>query len=278
MLQSTHTVRIQVIGAELRRYRDAAGLTLRQVQEQIGIDKTQLNRMETGDRAQRCDEVAGLLAIYGVKGKERRELLELSQQAHEPGLWDRHSERASTLQFLESRAVRMINFACQLIPGLLQTFPYAQAVIRHVGMINDQKLIDERVAARIRRQGPLRRPGGPELLAIIMESALRNVIGDEAIMRQQLDYLAEAAQRPNIKLRVIPASVGNHPGHEGPFVRMQFRTRRGVIVLANRTSSLYLEDDEDLLFYNQVLVELLSVALGEEDSVAFVRELAQKQF
>jgi hypothetical protein len=46
-----------------------------------------------------------------------------------------------------------------------------------------------------------------------------------------------------------------------------------VIVLTNRTSNLYLEDDEDLYAYNQVVVELLSVALGEEDSVALVREL-----
>jgi hypothetical protein len=69
-------------------------------------------------------------------------------------------------------------------------------------------------------------------------------------------------------------SRGNHPGLEGPFLRMQFSDRPGIIVLPNRTSTLYLEKDEDLLTFDTVLVELLTVALDDEESVALVARLA----
>jgi transcriptional regulator with XRE-family HTH domain len=282
MLMSESTVRIRLIGAELRRHREAAGLTLTELATRIGIEKSQLSRMETGDRAQKCEDVAGMLAIYGVIGEERRQLLQLSRESDRVGLWQRHSgslaERIAALQTLESRAIKLIEFQCQLIPGLLQTVPYIRALMRNVGLLDDEEVIGERVAARLFRQAVVRKSGAPEFLAIITEGALRNIVGDAEVMREQLTYLIEAAQRPNIKLRVIPASVGNHPGLEGPFIRMQFHDRRGVVVLVNRTSNLYLEDDSDLVAYNHVLVELLSVALNEEESVALVRELAQEQF
>ena len=281
-LRPEPTVRLRLIGMELRRLREATGLSAADVSRRMGFRETKLCRMESGERGQKCEDVAGLLAIYGVIGEEREQLLELVRSADRPGLWQRNSstfaQRLATLRTLESRAIRMIDFQCQVIPGLLQTVPYVQGLMRHVGLVRDEELLSDLVAARIRRQAVLRKSGAPELLAIVAEGVLRNVVGDKEIMREQLIYLTEAAQRPNIKLRVIPASAGNHPGFDGPFIRMQFHDRHGVIVLGNRTTNMFLEDDEDLMVYNHVLVELLSVALPEEDSVALVRAVAKEQF
>jgi transcriptional regulator with XRE-family HTH domain len=275
---SESTVRIRLIGEELRRYREAAGFSLAKAAQRIGCDQTKVSRMETGKSNQKCEDVAGLLAVYGVTGVERRQLLELTRAADRPGLWQRHSsslaQRIATLKLLESRAIRLINFECEVIPGLLQTVPYIQAVVRQVALVDDEEVIGERVAARIRRQAVLRKSGAPHLLAIIAQNALQNLIGDRTVMRDQLIYLTEAARRTNISMRIIPNSAGNHPGFEGPFLRLQFHDRPGVVILANRTSSLYLEDDEDLTVYNKVLVELLSVALPEDESVALVARLA----
>jgi transcriptional regulator with XRE-family HTH domain len=270
------TVRLKLVGMELRRLREAMGWTILEAANRIGFGEAKLSRMETGERGQKCEDVAGLLAIYGVTGDEREEILELTRLADRPGLWQRNSssftQRMATLKSLETRAVSLINFECELIPGLLQTVPYIQAVLRHVGLLNDESMIGGCAAARLHRQAVLRKSMAPEFLAIITENVLRNVIGDKAVMREQLNYLIEAARRPNIKIRIIPSTTGNHPGFDGPFLRLQFADRRGVIVLGNRTTSLYLEDDEDLAAYTDVMVELLSVALNEEDSVALVRE------
>lgn len=269
------TVRIRLVGDELRRYREALRLTLDQVADLIGISKGKLSKMETGNYSQKCEEVAGLLAIYGVKGAERKELLDLTREAHESGLWHRNSHlaRVATLGALESRAIGLINFECTVIPGLLQTVPYIQGLMRNAGMINDEEIVGERVAARVHRQAILRKAGAPDFQAIIAESALHNMVGDVTVMREQLVYLTEAAQRPNVSVRIIPASVGNHPGLDGPFLRMRFHDRHGVVVLGNRTSCLYFEDDDTLMSYSHVLVELLSVALSNEESIALVRAI-----
>lgn len=280
MALSDPTVRIKLVGDELRRYRVAAGLGLVEAAERVGINHTKLSRMETGKYHQSCDEVASLLAIYGVKGTDRKELLELSRTAEQSGLWHRNSasitKRIAALRILEAQATRLISFECEVIPGLLQTVPYAQAIMRDVGLINDEELIGELVAARISRQAVLRKPGAPHLCAIVAENALHNRVGSNEVMREQLVYLAEAAKRPNIQLRVIPRSVGSHPGFDGPFLMLQFRDRPAVIMLGNRTSNLFLEGDDDRQAYNVVVVELLALAMDEERSVALVYDLADR--
>ncbi|WP_414635693.1 DUF5753 domain-containing protein [Actinophytocola sp.] len=148
--------------------------------------------------------------------------------------------------------------------------------MRNVGMIDDEEEIGERVAARVHRQAVLR----SRMLRSSWRSSprARSIMswGDKETMREQLTYPIEAAQRPNIKLRVIPASVGNHPGLDGPFYRLHFRDRPGVIMVGNRTSCVYLEDDQTLMAYNHVLVELLSVALAPDRSVALERDLESR--
>jgi transcriptional regulator with XRE-family HTH domain len=272
-----YSVRVRIIGEELRAHREAAGLTLREAEQKADINKTKLCRMENGERPQKIEDVACLLAVYGVLGEQRRHLLSLTREADRSSLLQRHSstmaQRIATLRFLESRATQIINFECQRIPGLLQTFPYAQALIRATGLI-DEDLVDEQAIARLHRAAVLRKFRAPHFQAIIMESALHTLVGDRTVMRDQLVYLTEAAERPNISVRVIPASIGNHPGIDGPFIWLDFQHRPGVVVLENRTASLYLEDEEDFTTYAHVVAELLSVALGEEDSLALVARVS----
>lgn len=271
------TVRIEVLGDELRRLREAAGLTLAQVVERIGLSQGHLSKMETGKRPQSVEDVASLLTLYGVRGEERQELLALARKAGQPGLWQRQGtfeDRFATLKVLESRATALVSFEPLLMPGLLQTMPYAQALYREVGLLTDANRLDERVIARIHRQRVLRMFGAPTLAAIVTESALRNVIGGRDVMRDQLRYLVEASERHNVTLRVVPNAVGGHPGLDGAFLRLRFPDRAGVVFLENRTSSLFLEDPREVSVYDRVIVELLSVAMSEEDSVRLVAEMA----
>jgi Domain of unknown function (DUF5753)/Helix-turn-helix domain len=279
MALSDTTVRIKLVGHQLRRHRIAAGLGLVEAAQKIGLHHTRLSRMETGKYHQKCEDVAGLLGLYGVTGSSRQELLQLSRYTDESGLWQRNSslyKRVAALEALESIAIGMINFECNVIPGLLQTLPYTEALIRNSGMFDNEEDLGQRVAVRIHRQGVLRKPGAPQLIAIIAESALHNLVGDRTIMREQLIYLTEATQRRNIFIRIVPATSTSSAGLDGPFMRLQFRGRRGVVVLENRSSNLFLEGDDDLLLYNQVAARLLDVALGNTDSVALLHDLATR--
>lgn len=278
MLQgSDSTVRIEVLGEELRRLREACGLTLTDVVSRIGISESYLSRMETGKRAASPEDVAALLVIYGVTGEERLELLTLAKKADQPGLWQREGSseaRFATLKILESRATALVSFEPLMIPGLLQTMPYAQACVRGVLMLDDQEAIDERVVGRVHRQGVLRKFDAPPLLSIIGEAALRCPVGGREVLREQLHYLVEVAERDNVTLRVVPNSAGVHPGLLGSFLRMSFAGRPSVVFLESQTAGLFLEDHSNVSVYDKAIPELLSMAMTEENSVRLVAEMA----
>jgi transcriptional regulator with XRE-family HTH domain len=256
--------------------REACGLTLAEVVSRIGISEPHLSRFEKGKRVPSPEDVSALLVIYGVKGEERLELLALARKAGQPGLWQRAAafeSRFATLKLLESRATSLVSFEPLMIPGLLQTMPYAQACLREVLMLA-QDAVDDRVVGRIHRQGVLRKLDAPPLVAIIGESALRCPIGGRQVLRDQLRYLVEVAERSNVILRVAPTSAGGHPGLAGSFLRMRFADRPSVVVLENQTSSLYLEDHHDVAPYERAIAELLNMAASEENSVRLVAEIA----
>jgi transcriptional regulator with XRE-family HTH domain len=274
---SDSTVRIEVLGEELRRLREACGLTLAEVVSRIGISESHLSRFEKGKRVPSPEDVSALLVIYGVTGEERYELLALARKAGQPGLWQRDGSpgsRFATLKLLESRATALLSFEPVMIPGLLQTVPYAEACVRKILLLENQDAIDERVAGRVHRQAVLRKFGAPPLIAIINESALRCPVGGRAVLRDQLRYLIEVAEHSNVTLRIVPTVIGAHPGLHGSFLRMRFADRPSVVFLENRTSSLFLEDHSDVSAYDQAIAELLSVAISEEDSVRLVAEMA----
>lgn len=207
MLQgSDSTVRIEVLGEELRRLREACGLTLADVVSRIGISESHLSRFENGKRVPSPEDVSALLVIYGVTGEVRQELLALAKKAGQPGLWRRYKSTESrfvTLKLLESRATGLVSFEPLVIPGLLQTMPYAEACIRRLLMMKDQDAVEERVIGRVHRQAVLRKADAPPLVAIIGEAALRCPIGGRKVLRDQLRYLVEAAERSNITLRIV---------------------------------------------------------------------------
>jgi transcriptional regulator with XRE-family HTH domain len=276
MRRPESTVRGEVLGAELRRRREAAGLTLLETADLVGISSRHLSKMETGKRNQQLEDVASLCTVYKVFGQDRRDLLELARSSAEQGFWQKRNQsftsRVNTLRLLESRASALFNFETMLIPGYLQTVPYMRAVIRG-GMIEDEEEIGRRVAARIQRQTGVRRTS-TEVNAIVCESALRAQIGGTEVMRDQLKHVVEAACRPRMTLRVVPTSAGAHPGIEGAFIRLRFTDRPGVVFLGCGTSSLFLEDTEDIEHYKAVTAELLRIALSREESVALAASIA----
>ncbi|GIG87116.1 hypothetical protein Pen02_20520 [Plantactinospora endophytica] len=52
---------------------------------------------------------------------------------------------------------------------------------------------------------------GVTVSAVLDESVLRRPVGGPALMRGQLKHLGELLRRPNVDVRVLPATVGLHP-------------------------------------------------------------------
>ncbi|KAA2258760.1 helix-turn-helix domain-containing protein [Solihabitans fulvus] len=267
------TVRGEELGAELRRLRESAGLSLNDAAATIDASASKLSRIENAKIGVVPTDVAGLLATYGVRGKERSDLLDLAHSVEKRGWLRPHNTpfeaQMRTLHNLESRAAAITRVEVTFVPGLLQTIEYMYAVMRPAGVI-DEKEVESRVVTRLGRQSVLRRPNAPNFLAIIDETVLQRQIGGPDVMRAQLRYLIEAANRPNIVIRIIPASVPVHLGLDGAFTRFHFVDREGVVYLENRTTVVLLEEKEETGYYDWLVRSLLTVALNAEESKALL--------
>ncbi len=262
----------------LRRLRKQAGMTAGEVAEQLGVSTSMISRGETGKRGIQRDDLIGLLTVYRAPKALRAAMVKLYDDIRKPDLLDRgelnvHEDLAKWIDF-EQDCSRICNYEPLLIPGLLQTFAYARAVIEGGGIPLPEDEIDDRVAARIARQKLLRGPDRPQLDVVLHEAALHQRIGGAEVMREQLNYLVEVARRPSISIRVVPAVAGAHPGLNGPFVIMDYQELPSLVHLENKVASLYLEEPADVQVYRLVFKGLLAVALTPEQSVALIRRVA----
>jgi hypothetical protein len=163
-----------------------------------------------------------------------------------------------------------------LVPGLLQTEAYARAVLAGSGMPLSEEEIAERVRARLSRQCLLHRESF-RLHAVVHESALRQGIGGDRVMGEQLAHLVNSAQQQFLTLQVVPSGIGAQPGLDGgPFVLLDFNGVPSLVHLENKVSSLYMETPDEVNPYIAVFNELLAVAMGPIESVEFIRHLAEE--
>jgi transcriptional regulator with XRE-family HTH domain len=268
------TVRLRRLAIELRRLRAETGLSREQVESSTGINAGTLYRIETARARPQRRTLIGLLNLYGVGEPSRSELLEIARSADGQG-WLRpyHSELpeeyAAYIAFeAEAREVR--NYESLFVPGLLQTEPYARAVIAGTLPMASAPQVEQRVLARMERQALLQ--AELELWAIVDEAALRRMVGDPGIMRGQLNRLLDAMDMSNVTLQVITFDAGAHPGMSGSFVHMDFKDPEGpeLVYVDTLAGDLFLEAEPDLRRYSAIFDHLRAVALSPAQTQAMI--------
>jgi transcriptional regulator with XRE-family HTH domain len=278
---SSPSARSRRLAAELLRLRELSGLTREDVAERLTWSTSKLWRVETARSRAHHGDVADLLDIYGVTGDQQESLIKLAREARRRGWWHSYSDVLAdgfdTYVDLEAEASAIRTYESQLVPGLLQTVEYAQAVLTAAWVTVEADEIDRRVAVRTRRQELAAARGTPlQLWAILDEAVLRRVVGSPQIMRTQLDRLADAARQTNVTLQVLPFSSGAHIAMLGTFVLLTFPEPADpdIIYLETDTSSLYLEEPQDISRYSEIFDHLRATALAPRESVTFISTVA----
>jgi transcriptional regulator with XRE-family HTH domain len=280
MATSSPTVPRKRLTTELRRLRERAGLTCEDVGQRLECSGTRISRMETGRIGARPGDVRELLEIYGVTGAEAESLVQLARDARRKGWWHSYG-RALPPWFeayvgLESAAARLCDYQPMVVPGLLQTQGYARAVLRaapHAGRSED---LSRQVALRMQRQAILGQASPPEVRVVLSESVLRVQVGGPAVMRAQLQRLAELAKRPNLTLQVLPFSTAAHVQPISPFTILEFADPAdpAVVYLEHLTGSLFLENEDEVRRYRVVFGHLSAEALGTGESAGLIARAA----
>lgn len=187
---------------ELRALRTQRGVSLRELAKAVGWDASQFGKMESGQTVGGPEVVEALDTYYGTPGL----LLALWELAvADPSQF---RERYRRYMALEAEAVSLWHYAVSAPPGLLQTAGYAREALTAGGLRGEER--DQQVEARIGRRKLLEGNDAPPFRVILSEAVLRTRLRDPQEWREQLEYLAEAAERPNITVQVLPFSSGPH--------------------------------------------------------------------
>ncbi|CAO5248914.1 helix-turn-helix domain-containing protein [Frankia sp. AgKG'84/4] len=274
-------VRRVVLGTQLRRLREAQGISRAEAGYNIRASDSKISRMELGRVSFKKRDVADLLTLYGVADeKDRSPLLELAREANEPGWWQGFADVVpgwfQPYLGLEEAAILIRTYEIQFIPGLLQTEAYARAVMaggRHPGGAD---IIERRVQSRMSRQAVLDRPDPPKLWAIIDEAALRRSVAAPAVMRAQLEHLIAMNENPNITIQVTPLHIGAHPAEGGAFSILRFGEPdiADVVYLEHLTGAIYLDKPEDLTRYMLAMDNLTLRSTAPGDTAKAIEETA----
>jgi transcriptional regulator with XRE-family HTH domain len=267
------TIRSRELGAELRRRRELLGLTQEAVKDKTGFSISKVSRAESGHRGVPVQDIASLLAVYGVIGAERDELLELAMDADQNDALVRKgstlAERRRTLIWLESQATSITNVNTVVIPGLLQTGEYTRAIMADSGLVPENE-IEDRMVTRLARHSVLQWQRPPTLTALIDEPALRRPVGGRDVLRRQLEHLITMANRPTITIRVIPAAVGVHAATNGSFSLLRFAGAPTAVHIESLAVGLFLEDKVTTSAYAKAVSLLEVEALDEEESARLI--------
>ena len=214
-----------------------------------------------------------LLDTYGItEGQERELLLTLARESRERGWWQQYGEAVpewfATYVGLEAEAAIISVYQAEIVPGLLQTQRYAAALHRAALMNATEEEIERHVAVRMERQAQLKQPDAPHLWVVLNEAALRRIVGERAIMHEQLLKLTEAANAPNITLQVLPFSAGAHASMDSAFSIVSFDppTDGDIVYFEHPTCSLYLEKPDEVARYRLVYEHLRAASLPLDES------------
>jgi transcriptional regulator with XRE-family HTH domain len=277
------TVLRMLLGSQLRRLREAAGITPEQASYEIRASRSKISRLENGRVGLKSRDMTDLLTLYGVTEEGlRSKFLALVRQSNTPDWWTMYRDILpdwfETYLGLEAAAATIRSFDVQFVHGLFQAEDYARAVTRLGRKTAPAVEIERRVALRLKRQDLLSRPNPPRIWSVMDEAVLRRPAGGPAVMRAQFQHLIEVAEFPHVTLQVIPFASGGHAGESGSFTVLRFEERDlpDVVYIEQLTGAIYLDQRSDVEHYLEVVDEISSEALTPAGTTRFIEQVARE--
>ncbi|MEU5942686.1 helix-turn-helix transcriptional regulator [Micromonospora sp. NPDC047548] len=282
------TVPRRQLGRLLRQFRTEAGVTLDAAAEALEYSRQKIWRIESGLGPVRVLDVKAMCELYHVSAEMTEAMRGLAAETKSKGWWHAYGDAVPSwfelYVGLESAAATLRRYDESLIPGLLQTRQYAQAIYRLDRPASSEEDRERAVEVRLQRQSLLTRrlPGAPQVHQILSEAVLRRVVGGPRVMTAQLRRLLEVGDLANVSVRVLPLSAGPPPGAvAGSFVILDFPATKGgraapepsVVYSESLTGALYLDKPDELSAYEGAWRGVAALALDEGESRDMIKRI-----
>ncbi|MFG2719806.1 Scr1 family TA system antitoxin-like transcriptional regulator [Streptomyces sp. NPDC048416] len=251
-------------GSELRRKREAAGLSQEELGALVFCSGAYIGQMEAATRRP-TKEMAKLLdAALHTDGILTR-MCEAMEQASQ------HAEYFRLAAELESMASAIYHWTPMVVPGLLQTAAYTRALTRAGRPFASEKDVELNVTTRGERAKLLDGPAAPELWCILHESVLRIRVGEPRVMRAQLAHISELAERGQVVVQVLPFDAGVLPLMHSSVKVMTFADAPPVIYLEAARSGQLLDTPALVASYIKTYDLARAVALSPDASLSLIQ-------
>ncbi|PKW07943.1 Helix-turn-helix domain-containing protein [Streptomyces sp. 1222.5] len=275
-LRSEPTARQMRLAVELRRLRDAAGLTSREAAALLGVTAPVISQIESGIAGVSEERLRRLATHYACTDEELINSLVVMATDRTRGWWEEYRGLLPTsfldLSELEHHARFQRHVAILYVPGLLQTEDYARAVFSS----RMPALTPEELELRIRHRKARQEITIP-YEAVIHEAALRIRVGDRATSKAQLARLLELSEADHITLRVVPFDLDGFASASstmtyvgGPLPRLDTVVRDAL------HGSAFIDSEAQLDIYRKTFRNVEAASLDSEQSRDLIHKLTKE--
>ncbi|MEU7859575.1 helix-turn-helix transcriptional regulator [Nonomuraea sp. NPDC049141] len=278
--QRSPSARQRRLAAILRDLRKDKGMSREMVAERLGCSPPTITRIEAAQTSARIADVTMLLEIYDVPAHSKEVLLQLARDARKRGWWDKMSdsipEHFQSYVGLEEDASLISGYESEYIPGLFQTEEYAQAIMGAEPTLPSEEELERGLSIRMKRQERLASAEPPEMWMVLNEAVIRREIGDEGVMRRQLERLLELSSQNFINIQILAFDSGAHPAMNGGFRILKFPklSDPDIVYLDYWRGGIYLEAPDDVNAYNRLFDHLRARALGPDQTRRLIKQAA----
>ncbi len=272
------TVAKRRLSRRLTELRHESGHTANHVCDVLNWGRGKVGRFEANQwKRPEMSDVRDLLRVYGVSGAEQDELEALAMRARVRGWWRDYPEVfENEFAGFENDAVRIRVFMPLLLPGLLQTADYTEAMLRFGSRPPTWRR--RAMMARQRRREILDRTDGtaPRVVAVITEASLMYRWGSRGDRQDQIEHLMELSARPGIELRIQRFEDGPPQGIFSPVNIFELPDSEPAIVFTETDTAIQEVSQTDLVHgYSHTFDRASDAALEPADTTAYLRHLAQ---
>ncbi|MGW0786463.1 helix-turn-helix domain-containing protein [Streptomyces sp. NPDC002913] len=255
-------------GAELRRLREAAGLSQNELGERAFCSGTYIGLFEAAERRPQADISRALDELLG-SGEHLQRLCRLARTSKVAGYFADAAE-------LQLRAVSIAEYSTMVVPGLLQTESYARALTRAAHPYASDDVIDNHVRTRMERGSLLDAPLAPVLWVILHEAALSVPVGGAPVIAEQLEHLhAQGSTRPRVVVQVLPFSAGANPLMDTAVTLMHFSDEPPAAYTEAAYSGQLVEDPRLVERISSAYDLARASALSPEASLSLIESAAK---
>lgn len=277
------------LGRQLRQLREQARISVKDAAAGLEVSPQKIWRIESGRGQERIRsvDVEALCRLYGAPAEVVRSLVALAKESKAKGWWQSYADVMpdwfAPYVALETAARQIRKYDQILVPGLLQTRDYAEALFRsHDPQISEADL-DRGVSARIERQSLLTRafPAPPTLEVVLSDVLLRHPVADHPVMATQLRAIIAASETPHVSVRVLPLKAGPTPAAvAGPFTILDFPSGPAggpaeptTVYSESLTGAIYLDQPHEITAYEKAWSALEAKALDEGESRDMIKSI-----